>query len=129
MTRQARIAGWLAAGLSLAWFLVHTFVGGAEVAGPLRASDLPVEVVAPAWMVWHMVTGLLLLMAVSFAVATLQRDAGSMILSSAMAAVFALAGLAAVPLTGAGLGDLPQGLLFVPVAIAGLIAWSGSRAR
>ena len=80
---------------------------------------------APAWMVWHMTTGVLLLMAVLFAVAMMRRDPGMMISATAMAATIAVAGLVAVPLTGVGLAALPQGTLFVPVAVAGMVAWAG----
>ncbi len=125
MTRPARIGGWVAAGLSALWFLVHTFVGGAEAAGPLLASDLPLEVRAPVWMTWHMVTGTLALMAGLFALGMGQGRRDLIVAATGLAAVIAGAGLLAAPLTGAGYGLLPQGWLFVPIVLAGLIALSG----
>lgn len=122
MTRSARLLGWLAAGLSALWFAVHTFVGGAEVAGPLRLSDLPDAVRAPAWMVWHMVTGTLALMALLFAWATARASRDVLLAATALAAVFAVAGLVAIPLTGSAIATLPQGFLFVPVAALGFLA-------
>lgn len=117
--------GWAAALLSLAWFAVHTFVGGPEVATPLAASDLPLAVRAPAWMVWNMVTGLLLLMALLLAWGTLKRKPDMLIAGSLMACVFAVAGIGSAPLIGAGFALLPQGFLFIPVAIAGFLAARG----
>lgn len=121
MTR-AKLLGWASAALILAWFLVHTFVGGAEVAGPLRGSDLPISVMAPAWMVWHMVAGLLLFLAVLFVWAAQKGSDDMMRVAAAISAVLAGAGLISAPLTGAGFGLLPQGFLFVPPALLGWLA-------
>ena len=121
MTR-GKIAGWSAAALSLAWFLLHSFVGDAEVASPLAASDLDLAVKAPAWMVWNMVTGHLLLMSGLFAFATLRDNPDIMLSASLMALVFSVAGIVSAPLIGAGFGLLPQGFLFVPVVFAGWLA-------
>ena len=122
MKGSAELYGWGAAALTALWFVVHTFVGGAEVAGPLLASDLPLAVRAPAWMTWHMVTGTLLLAALLFALAARRRDRGLMLAATAMVGVIALAGIVAAFATGAGLTGLPQGLLFVPPAILGALA-------
>lgn len=127
--KRARQLGWIAAALTFTWFLVHTFVGGAEVAGPLRASDLPMSVMAPAWMVWHMVTGLLLFLALLFAWAAVKGARDAMVVAAAISAVLAIAGLAAAPLTGAGFLALPQGFLFVPGALLGWIAARGMGQR
>ena len=125
MTRPAKIAGWVAAGLSALWFLVHTFVGGAGAAGPLLASDLPIEVRAPVWMTWHMVTGTLALMTALFALGLWQGRRDLVVAATGLSAVIALAGLLAAPLTGAGYGLLPQGFLFIPILLAGLIVLRG----
>lgn len=122
MSPRARLAGWAAAGLTFVWFVVHTFVGGAEVAAPLRAADLPIAVMAPAWMVWHMVTLILLLNAALFALGTHRGDRSFLLAGAAIAAAFCLSGIAAAILTGAGFAQLPQGLLFVPTAALG--AWA-----
>ena len=131
MTRSASAMGWAAAGTAALWFVVHTFIGGAEVAAPLRASDLPDAVRAPAWMVWHMVTLLLAFQAVLFAVALRLRDRRMLATATAMAACFAVAGLAAAPLLGLGYAALPQGFLFVVTAAfgAGAVAAFPAQAR
>lgn len=122
MTR-AEIFGWTACALSLAWFGVHTFVGGPEVADPLIASDLPMAVRAPAWMVWNMVTGLLLLLAGMFGWATWRGRGDAMLCAALMSGVLAVAGIVSAPLSGAGFAVLPQGILFVPGAVLGWLAW------
>ena len=127
MNTRARLFGWAAAGLTLVWFVVHTFVGGAEVAGPLRSSDLPTAVMAPAWMVWHMVTLILALTAGLFAFGTWRADRSLVAAATLVSAALALAGLAAAPLTGAGFALLPQGFLFVLSGAAGAAAWAASR--
>lgn len=127
MQKRARLLGWTAAGLTAVWFLVHTLVGGAEVAGPLRTSDLPIQVMAPAWMVWHMVTLILAVTAGLFALGTWRADRSLLGAATAISAAMALAGLGAAPLTGAGFGLLPQGFLFVLSGAAGALAWASSR--
>ena len=125
LSRPIRFAGWFATLLSAAWFGVHTFVGGAEVAGPLRTSGIDPAILAPSWMVWHMVTGLLALMALLFGWATLAARPDPMLAGTGMALVLSIAGIAAAPIVGVGYDLLPQGFLFVPVVLAGAYAWRG----
>ncbi|MEM8822714.1 MAG: hypothetical protein AAGF30_03805 [Pseudomonadota bacterium] len=117
------IAAWIASGLIMVWALVHTIVGGRQVAGPLRRdAALPEVVRTTAWMCWHMVTATLFLTAVLFAwgAASARPDlllAGTLISAGVMAA-----GLIAAPVLGVSYGRLPQGWLFVPVVVCGLWA-------
>lgn len=113
----------------LTWLLVHTFVGGAEVAGPLRDSNLPISVMAPAWMVWHMVTGLLLFLAFLISWAAHEGSHDMTRVVAAISAVLAGAGLISVPLARAGFGGLPQGFLSVPPALLGCLAARGMARR
>ena len=124
---MAKIAGWIAAALSLTWFVVHTFVGGPEVAAPLRASDLPIAVMAPAWMVWNMITVSLFLIAAIFALGTWRRDRSLIGAATCLSLGLALAGIASAPLSGAGFALLPQGFLFVVSGGAGAVAWRAMR--
>jgi uncharacterized membrane-anchored protein len=84
---------------------------------------------APAWMVWHMVTGLLLFLALLFAWAAVKGARDAIIVAAAISVVLAIAGLAATPLTGAGFLALPQGFLFIPGALLGWIAARGMGQR
>ena len=112
-----------AAGLSLAWFLLHFLAGGRLVARPLRDHPgLDHTVMATMWMCWHMVTALLLLMALFFLAAVIWDNRGLAIAGTACAAAFTLAGIAAAPVLGTRYKVIPQGWLFVPVAALGLLA-------
>lgn len=122
MNRQGSPYGILAAVLSVGWWAIHTFVGGAEVAVPLAASDLPQEVLAPAVMVWHMITWILVLLAVLFGAAVVRNSRDLMIAATALSGVIALAGLLSIPMTGSSFMQLPQGSLFLVTAILGGIA-------
>lgn len=73
-------------------------------------------------MVWHMVSGVLLLMAAGFGVATRAGSRGALLAFTALAATFAVAGLVSALATGAGFSVLPQGVPFVPVTLLGLWA-------
>lgn len=122
MSKAAKALGWFASGLTFVWFGVHTFVGGAEVSGPLRLTDLPPVLLETLWMVWHMVTAVLLILAGLFALAVLRADRGMMWAAAAISAAIAAGGIGAAVVSGAGFGLLPQGLLFVPTALSGAVA-------
>ncbi len=125
MNKQAKVAGWIAAAVTFVWFGVHLLVGGADIAGPLRQSELSVELLETLWMVWHMVTAILFATAMLFALAVISADRGMMIAASIVSAALALGGIGAALVSGAGFGVVPQGLLFVPTALLG--AWSAVR--
>lgn len=79
---------WAAAVSSLATFAVHTFVGGAYVARPLLSDrTLPKAAKWLAYYCWHIVTMLLVGMALAFAAAATGWLAGH--------AAFGLAGFCA----------------------------------
>lgn len=109
----------IAAALSLAWALVHLFVGGRQIARPLLAAQMPVTARSTAWMCWHFVSVTLFLLATFFLAAAFGSDdlglAGTLI-----AAAFFFTGLWAKTMTGETFARLPQGWLFLPVALAGL---------
>jgi len=111
-----------AAVLSGLWAMVHIRVGGGEVAAPLRrVSGDALGGVArdTAWLCWHLVTGVLVLLPVLFSGAAAGVD-GFGVTATALAGTLATAGLIAAPLAGRSYRELPQGWLFVPVALLGL---------
>ncbi len=117
------LALFAAAALSTLWALVHLFIGGPEVAGPLRkARDLPEVARDTAYFCWHLVSVTLVLMAGLFLAAALgTRGAeGLAMAGTALAAGFAALGLALPHLIGTDYRRLPQGWLFVPVIALGL---------
>mgnify|MGYP001804319563 CR=1 FL=1 len=103
----------LAAALSALWFLVHLFMGGADVSRPLRRSSLDDDVRDTAWLCWHLVSGTLLLMAGLFGAAAL--GVTEALSATLLAGVFAAVGLWVPPYLGQSYRVLPQGFLFVPV--------------
>lgn len=114
---------FMAAALSAAWFIVHTFVGGPQVIGPLRQStDLPKLVIAILWMVWHMVTLVILVMAVAFLLAAMWQSRGLALAGTALSAALCLAGVVIIPAAGLRYTEAPQGWLFLPGALLGLYA-------
>ncbi|CUH82493.1 hypothetical protein [Tropicibacter naphthalenivorans] len=119
---MSKFAGYGAAGLSLLWAIVHTFLGGPEIAAPLLASDLPQVVRATAWMVWHMTTGVLFLLALGFALATYLSARSALVTLTALSATLMCAGIFALFKTGTDIATLPQALLFLPVLLLGLAA-------
>lgn len=119
---MGRIAGYVAAALTLIWALVHAIVGGAETATPLLHSDLSEVARGTGWLVWHFLTGLLLVLAAIFAWGTRAGNAAVLGAASMQAAMLAALGIALVPLIGMSYGLLPQGWLFVPVVVLGAVA-------
>ncbi|MEM1364454.1 MAG: hypothetical protein AAGH82_01765 [Pseudomonadota bacterium] len=109
-----------AALLSLAWAVVHLFVGGRDCAKPLR-EDVALEPEArhTMWMCWHMVTATLFILALLFALAVLTGDPGIGLSATLVAAGLAIAGLMSVPALKTSFRVLPQGWLFVPVVLLG----------
>ena len=65
----------LAAALSAVWFGVHIILGGREVAGPLRGSDLDPLVRDVSYLCWHLASWSIAATALFFGLAglTLQR--------------------------------------------------------
>ena len=116
--------GWYlaAAGFSLLTALTHIFVGGHYVVRPLLACEgLPRVSRFTNYYTWHVVTILLISMAVLFAYAGLYPTEIILPLSqTALAGAFMV--LSFVLLTAKGMRPLhmPQWLLFLPVTLCGL---------
>ncbi|MEM9584700.1 MAG: hypothetical protein AAGA08_16440 [Pseudomonadota bacterium] len=118
IARMQAMFGYSAAALAALWLLVHFIIGGREVARPLRMNtELPDIVRVTMWMCWHMVTACIALLAL-LPILALQTDLpGLMIAALLLAIAFSLAGIAAQFFLRVKLSLLPQGWLFVPVAL------------
>ena len=115
----------IAAALSAAITALHTFAGGPAIARPLLATTtLEPAVRFVNYYCWHLVTICLALMAAAFgwaaALATAWEAAA---LATIMAAGFCAWGVMLPLLKGQSYKDIPQGWLFLPVAILGVVGF------
>ena len=109
----------LAAALSALWCAVHLFAGGAQIADPLRRSTTLDPIVRDTqYLCWHLTTVSLAALALLFLAATAIPAHG--LSGTLLAAAFLVTGLWVARRTGQPLSRLPQGLLFLPVALLGL---------
>ena len=115
-----QLAFWGAAGLSGAWTCVHIFIGGPEIAAPLLASDMRKTPKYTQYFCWHIVSATIGALALFFALAALGYGAQYAVAGTLLAAGFAVLGIAMVPAVGQSYRQMPQGWLFVPVAVLGL---------
>ncbi|MCK0150261.1 hypothetical protein MWU54_09530 [Marivita sp. S6314] len=112
----------IAAVLSFTWLCVHLFLGGKEIAQPLLASQSLTPVVRDTqYLCWHFTSCAIALMAGCFAYAAWSGDASLAWPATILSGAFALTGIGLVARIGQSHARLPQGWLFVPVAIAGAI--------
>lgn len=110
----------LAAALSAAWFGVHIFLGGREVAGPLRASTLDPLVRDVSYLCWHLTSWSIAAMALFFGLAALTGEAAYAVSGTLLAAGFVVVGIAIPRITRQTFAKMPQGWMFVPNAALGL---------
>ena len=108
--------------LSALWCVVHLVMGGKEIATPLRQStELSRNVRDTQYLCWHFTSCGIAIMAASFAAAVWQNNAVLAWPATALAASFALTGIGLVAYIGQSHLRLPQGWLFVPVTVLGVI--------
>ena len=112
------IAGFLS-GLT---FLIHTFLGGRDIAGPLlSATDLKPVPKYVSYYCWHIATIVLAAMAVMYALAALFPQSWELgWMATGLALAFCLLGLALPPLKKQSYKAMPQGWLFLPIALLGI---------
>ncbi len=118
---------FLAAGAtSLAITLLHLFGGGPTIAAPLLAAkDLDDVAKFVNYYCWHVVSICLAVMAASFAWSGLAATAWeTAVLGTAMAIAFCIWGIALVIIKHQRFSAMPQGWLFLPVAILGLVGFA-----
>lgn len=107
-----------AAGLSLACWAVHTFVGGREVARPLLDAKMASVPKYTSYYCWHLVTIVLLAMTAAFAygaVAPTGKDVAVFALGLSIA--FSIWSLVLVVWKRQRLLQLPQWLLFLVISV------------
>lgn len=114
---------WGASGLSTLWLLIHLFVGGREIARPLlQAARIKPIVRNTQYLCWHFTTVAIACMAGFYAQAVLSGEEAFAIAGTALAIGFFLIGVGLVTAMRANHLTLPQGWLFLPVALLGLAA-------
>ena len=112
-----------AAGLATINTGLHFFAGGKSIARPLLdATGLAEDVRYIQYFCWHIATLTLAVQAMLFAVAAiLPSQANLAIVATAMAASVGVLGLAIPIICKLRYREMPQGWLFVPVTILGVI--------
>ena len=113
-----------AAGLSLCNLAMHFFLGGRQIARPLlEATSLSTEVKYVQYYCWHLATLSIALQAGLFAYAALTPAQDALVaVATLFAAGFAILGIAMAPLLKISYAVLPQGWLFVPVSVCGVLS-------
>jgi hypothetical protein len=109
-----------AGGIAALWFILHITIGRKEIARPLR--DMPgLDPVMrdTLHLCWHFVTVTVLLMAAFLVIAAATDRQDLAIAGAVLAWGFTLLGVGLVPAVGARYRDLPQGFLFLPIALLG----------
>jgi hypothetical protein len=115
---------WLLASAlaALVTFLVHLIVGGREIAAPLmRASGLARIPRLTTYYCWHMVSILLLAMAIALGWAAWHANPPLVLLLVLLAAAFAVLSLGLVVAFRVSPWHLPQWLFFVLIALLGAV--------
>lgn len=109
--------------LATVWLVVHLILGGKEVVVPMRADrHLDAVVRDTLYVGWHYISVSLAAMAALFAIAIFAARADLAIAGTVLAWGFTLVGIGQVPAIGASYRDLPQGWLFLPIALLGTVA-------
>lgn len=111
-----------AGGFAALWFIVHLFVGGRQIARPLvEAHGLNPVVRHTQYLCWHFTTVAIAGMAVFFGIAAGGGTIAFATSATILAAGFFLVGVGLVVSLGESHTRLPQGWLFLPVAVLGLV--------
>lgn len=112
-----------AAVLSALVCLLHTFAGGRAIAVPLlKAKDLHPVPKYVSYYCWHIVTIVLAVNAALFGIAGLYPDSFELAwVATFFAASFCLLGLAVPPMKKQSYKNMPQGWLFLPISVLGVL--------
>lgn len=108
---------------SAATLTIHVFLGGPSVAAPLLAAkDLEPVAKYVNYYCWHLVTICLGVMAIAFFWAGAAANAWEVgVIATVMAGGFALWGLLVVIQKQQRYREMPQGWLFLPITVAGIV--------
>jgi hypothetical protein len=109
----------IAGGISSLWLVVHIFLGGKDVERPLRASALDPILRDTLHVCWHCVTATVAIMAALFLFSVASARSDFAMAGTALAWGYTMVGVGLVPAVGASYRDLPQGWLFLPIALLG----------
>lgn len=113
---------WGAALLCAVWFAVHLFVGGKQVARPLLDdTHLTALVRETQYLCWHFTSVAIAAMSGFFFAALAMDEPAFAMAGTALAAGFSVVGVALVLRLEGGYRQLPQGWLFAPVTLLGLL--------
>ncbi|GAB5480570.1 MAG: hypothetical protein Pars92KO_03270 [Parasphingorhabdus sp.] len=111
----------LAAIISAIWFGVHLFMGGREIARPLRQSvELDPLVRDVQYLCWHFTTVSIAAMSLFFFLAYFLGQQPYAVAGTILAAGFTLTGIGLVSAIGQSHRKAPQGWLFAPITLLGL---------
>ena len=119
--RMTSIVFWSASALASVWLVVHLFIGGRQIARPLiDTSELSSIVKHTQYLCWHFTTVAIAGMATFFGLAALSGIVAYATSATALAFGFFLVGVGLTVSLGESHARLPQGWLFLPVAVLGL---------
>ena len=112
-----------AAVFSFLIFLIHTVLGGREIARPLlQTSGLDPATKYVSYYCWHIVSIVLLANAMMFAAGSWRPDSLDVAWTATfLAAGFCILGLIVPPAMGQSYKLMPQGWLFLPVSLLGIL--------
>ncbi len=116
----------LAAASSALVCLLHIFGGGPQVVGPLLRSEMDEVPKYLNYYCWHLVTLTLVMMTSGFMLAALDPLESTLaLLMTVLAGLFAIWSIGLVLWKRQSLWDMPQWLLFLPIAALGALGrWS-----
>lgn len=110
-----------AGGLAAIWFSVHLFLGGRQIARPLiTATALDPIVRHTQYLCWHFTSVAIACMSAFFVWAAVSGDAIMAIAGTTLALGFFVVGVGVVMSMQEDHTKLPQGWLFLPVALLGI---------
>ncbi len=112
-----------AGSINLLWAFIHLFLGGRDIARPLLNSpNLEASVKYVLYVCWHVTTLVLVAISIMFLVAAYMSSQALVLsmIATLLTIAIVIMGLVIPPVLGQSYKIVPQGWLFVPVAILGL---------
>lgn len=107
--------------LALLWLIVHLIAGGRQIIAPAWQVDaLPPVVRNTLYLCWHFTSLAIFATAAVFGLAALGHDQVFAMVGIGLAAGFAVIGIGMQIALRDSFFDLPQGWLFLPVALLGI---------